>query len=100
MDRWLANHYPHINLIVGGHSHDLIEHGEKVVHTWITQTGIWGNYVGDIHVELEDHHVIKEIPRTISTTSMLEEPEDKTVNQDYYVEDKRLSSERQVVNLA
>lgn len=59
MDRWLAKHYPQINLIVGGHSHDLIEHGEKVGHTWITQTGKWGNYVGDIHLELEDHHVIK-----------------------------------------
>lgn len=99
MDRWLAKHYPQINLIVGGHSHDLIEHGEKVGHTWITQTGKWGNYVGDIHLELEDHHVIKVVPRTISTASMPEEPEDKAVIQGYYDEGKRLLSERKVANL-
>ena len=99
MDRWLAKHYPQINLIVGGHSHDLIEHGEKVGHTWITQTGKWGNYVGDIHLELEDHHVIKVVPRTISTASMLEKPEDKAVIQGYYDEGKRLLSERKVANL-
>lgn len=99
MDRWLAKHYPQINLIVGGHSHDLIEHGEKVGDTWITQTGKWGNYVGDIHLELEDHHVIKVVPRTISTASMPEEPEDKAVIQGYYDEGKRLLSERKVANL-
>lgn len=60
MDRWLAKTYPQIDLIVGGHSHDLIPNGEKVNNTWITQTGKWGNYVGDIHIEVDDEHHFKD----------------------------------------
>src|SRR5699024_11441295 len=61
--------------------------------------GKWGNYVCDIHLEREDHHVIKVVPRTISTAAMPEEPEDKAVIQGYYDEGKRLLSERKVANL-
>lgn len=99
MDRWLAKHYPQINLIVGGHSHDLIEHGEKVGHTWITQTGKWGNYVGDIQMQLENHQVVKIVPKTVPTASMPEEPEDKAIIRGYYDEGKRLLSERKVAKL-
>lgn len=75
MDRFLAQNYPQISLIVGGHSHDLLENGEKVNKTWITQTGKWGKYVGDIHVNLKDHHVV-EIKPTTHPTSKMEELKD------------------------
>lgn len=100
MDRWLAKNYPEIDLIVGGHSHDLLEHGEKVNGTWITQTGKWGNYVGDIHVELnDDHQVTKIVPDTIPTVSMKTEPQDEAIIQGYYDKGKRLLSEHHVAEL-
>lgn len=99
MDRWLAKNYPQIDLIVGGHSHDLLPHGEKVEHTWITQTGKWGNYVGDIHVELENHHVTKIAPDTIPTASMPAEPEDEAVIQGYYDKGQKLLSGHKVAKL-
>ncbi|MBP2058589.1 2',3'-cyclic-nucleotide 2'-phosphodiesterase (5'-nucleotidase family) [Lactobacillus colini] len=71
MDRYLAKHYPEINLIIGGHSHDLIPNGEKVNNTWIVQTGKWGHYIGDIQIELDvDHHITKIRPQTIATSSL------------------------------
>ncbi|GAA3630143.1 bifunctional UDP-sugar hydrolase/5'-nucleotidase [Lactobacillus hamsteri] len=99
MDRWLAKNYPQIDLIVGGHSHDLIKNGELVNGVWITQTGKWGNYVGDIHVELEDHHVKKIIPRTIPTASMSEEAEDESVIQGYLDKGKEILEEHHVAYL-
>ncbi len=76
MDRYLAQNYPEINLIVGGHSHDLLENGEKVNHTWITQTGKWGRYVGDIQVTLQDHKVVSIKPKTHATSKMVEFKQD------------------------
>lgn len=71
MDRYLAEHYPEIDLIIGGHSHDLIPNGEKVNHTWITQTGKWGGHIGDVEVEIDDqHHVKKIVPKTIAVDKL------------------------------
>lgn len=71
MDRYLAENYPEIDLIVGGHSHDLLRKGEKVNKTWITQTGKWGRYVGDIRINLDDnHHVTSIVPTTHPVADM------------------------------
>lgn len=71
MDRYLAEHYPEIDLIIGGHSHDLIPNGEKINHTWITQTGKWGGHLGDIEVEIDNqHHIQKISPKTISVADL------------------------------
>ncbi|MDN6028669.1 MAG: metallophosphoesterase [Lactobacillus sp.] len=83
-DRWLCQHYPEIDLIIGGHSHDLLKHGEKVRHSWITQTGKWGNYVGDISITLDDaHHVQTIVPTTHPVAAMPEMPGDATIIQGY-----------------
>lgn len=78
MDKWLAQHYPEISLIVGGHSHTLLAKGIKERQTWITQTGKWGYYVGDIELALDDdHHLLSIKPHTIPTSSLPEEEGDE-----------------------
>lgn len=100
MDRWLAKHYPQINLIIGGHSHDLLKNGEKVNQTWITQTGKWGNYVGDILLTLNDQHQLeKVVPETISVASMPEEADDEKVVQAYFDQGKKLLEQQKVAFL-
>ena len=99
MDRWLAKHYPQIDLIIGGHSHDLLQKGERVNGVWITQTGKWGNYIGDIHVELEDHHVTKIVPTTIATTLIEEEPDDQKVIKGYIDTGKSILESHHVAQL-
>ncbi|GFZ27341.1 bifunctional metallophosphatase/5'-nucleotidase [Lactobacillus corticis] len=100
MDRWLAKHYPQIDLIVGGHSHDLLPKGEKHGHTWITQTGKWGNYVGDIQLELNDRHQVEKIvPTTIPTASMPAQASDEAEIQGYLEKGRQLLMERQVAYL-
>ncbi|MBU3827859.1 MAG: bifunctional metallophosphatase/5'-nucleotidase [Candidatus Lactobacillus pullistercoris] len=100
MDRWLAKHYPQINLIIGGHSHTLIKNGEKVNKTWITQTGKWGNYVGDIMLELNDDHQLKKVkPTTVSVQQMKEYPIDTAVIQGYLDKGKELLEKEKVAFL-
>ncbi len=71
VDRYIAHHYPEVDLIVGGHSHDYLAKGEKVNNTWITQTGKWGQHIGDISVELNDEHQVLSIkPNTVTTDDL------------------------------
>lgn len=100
MDRWLAKNYPQIDLIVGGHSHDLIPNGEKVNNTWITQTGKWGNYVGDIQIEVDDqHHFKKIVPTTVATASMPAMDGDEEIIQSYYDKGKEILESEKVAKL-
>ncbi len=52
-DRVLAERVPGIHLIIGGHSHDCLEHGERVGNTLIVQTGCYGKFVGRVQIERE-----------------------------------------------
>jgi 2',3'-cyclic-nucleotide 2'-phosphodiesterase (5'-nucleotidase family) len=45
-DRMLAEKCQGIDLILGGHSHQLTNPPEKIAGTWICQTGSHGHYVG------------------------------------------------------
>jgi 2',3'-cyclic-nucleotide 2'-phosphodiesterase (5'-nucleotidase family) len=49
-DRELAAASPEIDLIIGGHTHVVLEHGERVAETLIVQAGSHGRYVGRVEV--------------------------------------------------
>ncbi|MDF7672962.1 bifunctional UDP-sugar hydrolase/5'-nucleotidase [Lactobacillus sp. ESL0701] len=100
MDRFLAENYPQIDLIIGGHSHDLLKHGEKVNGVWLTQTGKWGNYVGNIHMELDDqHHVQKIVPHVEATSLMKAKPNDEEVIEGYHKRGQDILMQEQVADL-
>lgn len=50
-DRHLAQTVPGIDLIVGGHTHTVLQHPEIVKTTAIVQAGWYGHYVGKIEIE-------------------------------------------------
>ncbi len=47
-DRLLAHKVEGIDLILGGHTHHLLEQPEREGNTWLAATGSLGKYVGDI----------------------------------------------------
>lgn len=50
MDHELAKAVPEIDLIIGGHSHDLLPHGEQVDEVLVVQAGSHGRYIGVVTV--------------------------------------------------
>ena len=50
-DRLLAQTVPGIDLIVGGHTHVVLEHGEQAGETLIVQAGSHGRFVGIVEAE-------------------------------------------------
>lgn len=58
-DRFLAAHYPAIDVIIGGHTHHLLPRGEQDGHTLLTAAGKHGQYVGEITLQLDVAHHLK-----------------------------------------
>lgn len=50
-DRIIAKMYPQIDLILGGHTHHVLVHGEEVYQTKLAASGRYGHYVGLIELE-------------------------------------------------
>lgn len=48
----LAEAFPSIDLIIGGHSHTLVPHPVKVGTTWVAQADHYGKHVGLIAIEV------------------------------------------------
>ncbi|RMC50995.1 bifunctional UDP-sugar hydrolase/5'-nucleotidase [Lactobacillus sp. ESL0228] len=100
MDRFLAKNYSQIDLIIGGHSHDLLKHGEKVNGVWITQTGKWGNFVGNTYVEIDDQHHIQMITPSVESTNLMEtKPCDKELVHEYFEHGRKILSREPVAKL-
>ncbi|KRM24436.1 bifunctional metallophosphatase/5'-nucleotidase [Latilactobacillus graminis] len=70
-DKWLAKHFPEIDVICGAHTHHLLEEGLVINQTLLTAAEKYGHYIGDITIELDDHHQITDKrARTILTTDL------------------------------
>ena len=50
-DRELAEAIPDIDLIIGGHSHTVLERGDRIGDTLIVQTGFYGHSLGIVTAE-------------------------------------------------
>jgi 5'-nucleotidase len=57
-DREMAAKIPGIDVILGGHTHQLLERGERVGSTLIAQVGKFGEYVGHVRLTLGQEGVI------------------------------------------
>ncbi len=59
VDKLLAQQMGELDIIIGGHSHTLVEHPSEVNGVLIAQAGSNGNYLGKIDVVIEDGKVIE-----------------------------------------
>ncbi|OZM55974.1 bifunctional metallophosphatase/5'-nucleotidase [Lottiidibacillus patelloidae] len=53
-DRKIAAQFPKIDLILGAHTHQLLETGERVNETLITQCGKHGSFVGHVTLTIDE----------------------------------------------
>ena len=75
-DEHLGEKYD-IDIIIGAHTHHLLEHGKMVSGTLLAAAGRYGNYVGDVSLEISDEvHILSKMPITTPTYEMSEDDED------------------------
>lgn len=77
MDRYLAEHYPQIDVIVGGHTHHLLPQGERVNQTLLVAAGKYGQAGGRVDLTVDaNHRVIDASAQTVITADLPELSED------------------------
>lgn len=59
-DERIASEFPEIDLILGGHTHHVLEEGRKVNETLIGAAGKYGNYLGYIKLAVGDDKKVQD----------------------------------------
>ncbi|MBS4173952.1 bifunctional UDP-sugar hydrolase/5'-nucleotidase [Bacillus sp. FJAT-49736] len=54
-DEKMANLYPEIDIILGGHTHHVLPEGKMIHNTLLAAAGKHGNYVGKVSVTIDTH---------------------------------------------
>tara|TARA_R110001583_G_scaffold43208_2_gene137455 strand:- start:13739 stop:15181 length:1443 start_codon:yes stop_codon:yes gene_type:complete len=69
-DRKLAIEYNEIDLIIGGHSHTVIQNPEEENNALICQAGSKGRYIGRIDIKIEDGLVLSKSAKLIKVETL------------------------------
>lgn len=69
-DRQLAAEFKELDVIVGAHTHHLLEHGEVVNNTLIAAAGKWGRNIGKISLIIKNHQVVNKVARVVNTAEL------------------------------
>lgn len=75
-DRKLAKRFSDLDIIIGAHTHHLLVNGEMVNNSLLAAAGKWGEYIGQIDLELEHHRIIKKTAKVVETTTLETNSED------------------------
>ena len=99
VDRKVAQKYPQIDIILGGHSHHLLKSGELVNESLLAAAGKWGMYIGEVSIELEGHNIIKKNAQLNETESLPEISSDQAEIAGYRSRGEAILTSEVITNL-
>ncbi|GAB2544191.1 bifunctional metallophosphatase/5'-nucleotidase [Gracilibacillus alcaliphilus] len=82
-DEVIAERYPEVDVIIGGHTHHLLKSGKVVNKSLLTAAGKYGKYVGEVHLTW-DHSLNKLTDKQAYTVET--EYLDRDADTAYYLE--------------
>lgn len=71
-DKFLAQKYPEIDLIIESHTHHLFTNGKICNDVLLSAAGKFGLYIGEVDLFIENHHVVSK-QSTVYETRLLKE---------------------------
>ncbi|EMF0081358.1 metallophosphoesterase [Enterococcus hirae] len=99
-DRQIAQELPSIDVILGSHTHHLLIDGQIVNGVQLSAAGKYGQYVGEVHLTVDEHkNIIQKSARAISTETMTTFIEDEQESQDYLTKGHELLAAKKVAKL-
>ncbi|MEB8420858.1 bifunctional metallophosphatase/5'-nucleotidase [Enterococcus hirae] len=99
-DRQIAQELPSIDVILGSHTHHLLIDGQIVNGVQLAAAGKYGQYVGEVHLTIDEHkNIIQKSARAIPTETMMTFIEDEQESQDYLTKGHELLAAKKVAKL-
>lgn len=93
-DEWVAEECPDIDVIMGGHTHHVLENGQHHGKSLLTAAGKYGMYTGQIKIEFD--HASKKITRKtaklIDTSTLLPSVDEQEQIEQWHLKGKELLS--------
>lgn len=71
VDRFLAQKFPQIAIIIGAHTHHLLPTGERQGTTLLAAAGKFGQYIGKISLTIDQQHHLQTATATVQATAEL-----------------------------
>lgn len=99
-DRQIAQELPSIDVILGSHTHHLLIDGQIVNGVQLAAAGKYGQYVGEVHLTVDEHkNIIQKSARAIPTETMTTFIEDEQESHDYLTKGHELLAAKKVAKL-
>ena len=94
MDEEIAQQFP-VPLIIGAHTHHVLEEGKQVAGSWLAGTGMSGQYLGEIRLVVVDQEIIVEQVKLSDTELELDSVEGEIQEEaNYFKKGHELLSEK------
>nr|WP_254006114.1 bifunctional metallophosphatase/5'-nucleotidase [Enterococcus faecalis] len=99
-DFMIAANYPEIQVILGSHTHHLFKDGEKINHVQLAAAGKYGQYIGEVHLFVDDDtKQVTSYAKTMETASLEEQATDAKEIASYLTEGHRLLQAQQIAQI-
>ncbi|WP_239257044.1 bifunctional metallophosphatase/5'-nucleotidase [Listeria ilorinensis] len=98
-DERIAAEIPEIDVILGGHTHHLLEDGKQIEGTLLAACGRWGEYVGKIELVFSDDGRLQTKQAVTFPTETLPAPADEEAQIEAYFEKGKDALAEKVVAL-
>ncbi|EGO2722128.1 bifunctional metallophosphatase/5'-nucleotidase [Enterococcus faecalis] len=99
-DFMIAANYPEIQVILGSHTHHLFKDGEKINHVQLAAAGKYGQYIGEVHLFVDDDtKQVTSYAKTMETASLEEQATDAKEIAGYLTEGHRLLQAQQIAQI-
>lgn len=78
-DRKIAEKFPELNVIIGAHTHHLLPEGEYVNSSLLAGAGKFGEYIGQINIEIENQKIVKASAEVIDIEKAIKPVKDENI---------------------
>ncbi|CAJ1194482.1 multifunctional 2',3'-cyclic-nucleotide 2'-phosphodiesterase/5'-nucleotidase/3'-nucleotidase [Companilactobacillus crustorum] len=100
MDRLIASKHPEIDVIIGSHSHHLFPKGEVDNNVLLAAAGKYGQHIGTINLQLDDHkNIVAKSAFTVKTEDLPTLANDEAWIRGQFDKGEKLLDQKQVAKL-
>ena len=98
-DKKIAEHFKEIDVILESHTHHLLKDGLVWEETLLASAGRFGEYIGEVELEIHNHHLIEKKAVTTEIAVLEERTQDLVEIANYKLEGENLLKEQQLGEL-
>lgn len=95
----VARLHPELDLVIGSHTHHLLPKGKRIGKTLIAAAGKFGDYVGEISLEMDKGQVVSSTASVYATNEFPTQHEEESASEQLTQLGRQLLTEKKVAEL-